>query len=170
MLTHLPGTGRGPSNARSRQAYELAKYILTRSTIPIIGAGKARWNNVHVGDLSDLFVLLAEAAAKGDAANADLWGEKGYFLVENGEHVWSEFARAMGRKAEELGFVEKGIKEGQLGKEEALKQAGFEAVSWGLNSRARGERARKVLGWKPHRQTLEETVPEILRNEKARLG
>ncbi|PSN72706.1 NAD(P)-binding protein [Corynespora cassiicola Philippines] len=164
------GTGRGPSNARSRQAYELAKYILTRSTIPIIGAGKARWNNIHVGDLSDLFVLLAEAAAKGDAANADLWGEKGYFLVENGEHVWSEFARAMGRKAEELGFVEKGIKEGQLGKEEALKQAGFEAVSWGLNSRGKAVRARKTVGWSPTRPSIEDTIEEILKDEKARLG
>ncbi|ORY06502.1 hypothetical protein BCR34DRAFT_590578 [Clohesyomyces aquaticus] len=163
------GRGRGPANARSRQAYEMAHLILTGQYIPIIGAGKARWNHVHVADLADVFVLLTEAAV---AKNLDpeLWGEKGYLIIENGEHVWADLARLMGKKAEELGFVEGKLEEKELSKEKALDQAGFEAVSWGLNSRAKGTRAKKVLGWKPSRPSLEETVEEILKDEKARLG
>ncbi|KAF2704535.1 NAD(P)-binding protein [Pleomassaria siparia CBS 279.74] len=164
------GAGRGPINARSRQAYELAKFILEREQIPIIGSGKARWNTIHVADLADVYVLLTEAAVAKNT-DAELWGsEKGYYLVEDGEHVWADIARSMGKKAVELGFVKKGIKEVQLDKEEAEKQAGFAAVSWGLNSRGKAERANKVLGWKPHRPSLEDTLDEILKGEKAALG
>ena len=164
------GKGRGPAHQRSRQAYELAKFILQNKYIPIIGGGKARWNNVHVSDLASLFVLLTEAALSNPSdPDPQLWGSKGYLLVENGEHVWADLARLMGRKAEELGYV-KDLNEGQLGKEKALEVAGFEAVSWGLNSRGKAERARKVLGWEPKANSLEEEVENILRDEKARLG
>jgi len=164
------GAGRGPSNARSRQAYELAKFILDKQFVPIIGQGKARWNNVHVHDLALVFVLLTEAAVKKDT-NPELWGsEKGYYLVENGEHVWAELARLMGKKAKELGFVKEVLKEDQLEKDAAEEQAGFEAVSWGLNSRGKAERARKVLGWTPKEKALEDSVEDILKEEKARLG
>ncbi|KAF2120563.1 hypothetical protein BDV96DRAFT_538759 [Lophiotrema nucula] len=162
------GRGRGPVSTRSRQAYELAKFILTNKYIPIIGGGKARWNNIHVADLADLFVLLTEKAASSDNSS-DLWGEKGYFLAENGEHVWADLSRLMGKKAEELGYA-KDLKEDALGKDAALKAAGFEAISWGLNSRGKAERARKVLGWKPQRPSLEDEAQGILKDEKERLG
>lgn len=77
-------------------------------------------------------------------------------------------ARAVGKKAVELGYL-KEAKEQALGKEKALDQAGFEAISWGLNSRGKAIRAGKVLGWKPTRQSIEEEVPEILKAEHARL-
>lgn len=163
------GKGRGPSNGRSRQAYELAKFILDKKHVPIIGSGKARWNNVHVADLADVFVLLTEAAISNNT-DPELWGhEKGYYLTENGEHVWADLARLMGKKAVDLGYL-KEAKEDQLQKEAALKQAGFEAISWGLNSRGKAERARRVLGWEPHRPSLEEEAEGILRDEKERLG
>ncbi|KAF2018815.1 NAD(P)-binding protein [Aaosphaeria arxii CBS 175.79] len=162
------GKGRGPSNARSRQAYELAKYILETGVVPIIGPGKSRWDHVHVADLSEVFVKLTEEAVKG-SKDEELWGEKGYFLVESGDHVWSELARKMGRKAVELGYL-KEVKEQSLGKEEAFKQAGFQAVSWGLNSRGRAERAKKTLGWKPAGSSLDEEIETIVKEEKERLG
>lgn len=164
------GAGRGPSNSRSRQAYELAKFVLDKQFVPIIGQGKARWNYIHVHDLALAFVLLTEAAIKKDT-NPELWGsEKGYYLVENGEHIWADVARLMGKKAKELGFVKEDLKEDQLEKDAAQEQAGFEAVSWGLNSRGKAERARKVLGWTPKEKGLEDSVEEILKDEKARLG
>ncbi|KAF2786838.1 hypothetical protein K505DRAFT_330075, partial [Melanomma pulvis-pyrius CBS 109.77] len=164
------GPGRGPSNARSRQAYELAKFVLAERRVPIIGAGAAQWNNIHVADLADVFILLVEAAV---ARNLDpeLWGaEKGYYLVENGEHVWAGVARLMGEKAVELGFLDEGVEEVRLEREAAEELAGFEAVSWGLNSRGRAERARRVLGWRPYRKSLEDEVEGILRSERERLG
>lgn len=164
------GRGRGPGNSRSRQAYELAKLLLTGGYIPIVGQGKARWNAIHVQDLANVFVLLAEAAVSKNE-NKELWNDKGYFLVENGEFCWADLARLMGRRAVKLGLVGdgKGLEEKNLGKDKAIEQAGFEAVSWGYNSRGKAERARKVLGWEPKKGKIEDWVDEILEDENARL-
>lgn len=147
--------------------YELSKLILAKHYVPIIGGGKARWNNVHVRDLSELYLLLTEAAL-GSNAEEELWGRKGYVVVENGEHTWGELARHIGSYAIALGCLES-AEEKAFSKDEALETAGFEAVSWGLNSRACGKRARKVLGWKPKMHGLYEEVPTILKAEQARL-
>jgi nucleoside-diphosphate-sugar epimerase len=162
------GKGRGPSHTRSRQAYELAHLVLTGQYVPIIGQGKARWNSVHVSDLAHLFVLLTEAAVS-NRTDVELWNEKGYYLVENGEHVWSDLARLMGKRAFELGLVNKKLEEKSLGKDKAIDQAGFEAVSWGFNSRGKAERANKVVGWEPKAQSIEDCVDEILKDEKSRI-
>lgn len=164
------GNGRGPINQRGRQVYELAKLILTGTYIPIIGPGKARWNHIHVADLADAYVLLVEAAVSGKrATDAELWGAKGYTFTERGEHVWGDLSRLVGKKAVELGYVKGGLEEQALEKEKALEQAGFEAISWGLNSRGKAERASKTLGWKATRGSIEELVPEILEAEYKRL-
>jgi nucleoside-diphosphate-sugar epimerase len=149
----------------------LASVILQRGIIPVIGQGKARWNNVHVADLSDLFRLLVDKAVQTDT-NDELWGAKGYMLAENGEHVWSELARTMANKAAELGYISstEPPKEYSMEKDEALEIAGFEAITWGLNSRGKAERARRYLGWQPHRPSLEESAEEILEDESKRLS
>ncbi|ETS86174.1 hypothetical protein PFICI_00002 [Pestalotiopsis fici W106-1] len=162
------GEGRGPVSGRSRQAYTLAKMILTRGVTPIIGGGKARWNSVHVHDLSDAYVLLAEAAAAGNLSD-ELWNARGYFLAENGEFIWGDYSRLMAKKAYELGFLKEVPQEQPLSKDEAVEFGGFEAVSWGLNSRGKAERLSKTLGWKPHRPSIEEEIPTILKSEKALL-
>ncbi|CAI6253056.1 unnamed protein product [Periconia digitata] len=168
------GRGRGPSNARSRQAYEMAKFILKEKYVPIIGKGETLWNNVHVHDLSELFVLLAEAAVSGKRNDdEELWGEKGYFLTDAAEHKWADLARKMGEKAVELGLVKTDggakLEEKKLAKQEALDRAGFEAVSWGLNSRGKAERGNKTVGWVPNKGKIEDYVEEILKDEKERL-
>lgn len=147
--------------------YELAKLVLEKGYIPIIGDGKARWNSVHVEDLSQVLLLLTERGAAKDT-NPELWGAKGYILVENGEHVWGDLARKIGTEAAKLGYISE-PKEGSLGKDQAIDQAGFEAVSWGLNSRGVARRARKHLGWSPTKPSIEEEVPNILKDEKQRL-
>lgn len=163
------GRGRGPVSVRSRQAYELAKLILQRGFAPIIGQGKARWNNVHVHDLSDVWLALVDAATSKNL-DSQIWGAKGYFLTENGEMIWGELSRHAARKAAELGYIPKDFKEQQLSKEEALDIGDFQVLSWGLNSRAKAIRARKVFGWKPHRPSLEDEMETILKEEKERLG
>jgi len=100
--------------------------------------------------------------------DAELWGARGYTFTERGEHVWGELSRLIGKKATELGYVGE-LKEEALEKEKALDQAGFEAVSWGLNSRGKGERAEKTLGWKAEKGSIEDEVEEILKAEHKRL-
>ncbi|GME38239.1 NAD-dependent epimerase/dehydratase [Neofusicoccum parvum] len=157
------GPGRGPVSGRSRQVYELARISLEHKKAPIIGAGKTYWNNVHVHDLSDLFVLLAEAAAAGDN-NPELWGEKGYFLAENGEHVWGELSKQVAVEATKAGYFD-APDTFSLDKDEAFKLADFQALSWGMNSRGKARRARKFLGWSPKAPSLEKELPGIVKSE-----
>lgn len=146
----------------------MGKLILKEGYIPIVGQGKTRWNNVHVADLAEVFRLLVDKAVAKDL-NDEIWGPKGYMLVENGEHVWSDLARLMGKEAVKLGYISE-PKESALSKDGALEAAGFEAVSWGLNSRGKAERASKFLGWKPVKNCLEEEVPTLLKEEHAKLS
>ncbi|KAK2027499.1 NAD(P)-binding protein [Colletotrichum zoysiae] len=168
------GEGRGPVSGRGRQVYELAHFVLGQGYCPRIGRGLARWNNVHVRDLSAVFALLVEAALdparKGGDDAGELWGERGYYLTENGEHVWGELSEAVGREAHAQGLLgEPEVRE--LSFDEAVESpAGFEAASWGMNSRGRAVRARKVLGWEPREGSLEDEIPTIVRSEAARAG
>jgi nucleoside-diphosphate-sugar epimerase len=169
LLTISTGKGRGPVSGRGRQVYELAKLILKEQFIPIIGQGRARWNHIHVHDLSNTYLKLVEAAVAKDT-NPELWGPKGYILTESGEHVWGELAEAVGRKAEEMGLVKGKLEKKPLDKDRALEVAGFEAISWGLNSRGKAERAQKVLGWRPTANSLVEEIPNILKAEHEALN
>ncbi|KAI0537327.1 hypothetical protein GGR58DRAFT_513863 [Xylaria digitata] len=165
------GDGRGPVSGRSRQCYEMAKVILTKGHVPIIGTGLATVDNVHIQDLTQAYILLIEAALAGNDSK-ELWGARGYHVTSTGEHVWGPLARTMAAKARELGLL-KGdgeIEEYQMGKEEALETAGFEAISWGLNSRCKGRRLNKFLGWKAEHPSLNDEVPGILTSEAKRLG
>jgi nucleoside-diphosphate-sugar epimerase len=147
--------------------YELTKLILSAKYVPIIGEGKARWNNVHIEDLSNAYLLLAEAAVS-QRLDPGLWGAQGYYLTENGEHLWSDIAVKIGQKAEKHGFVHD-LKQKTLSREAALEQAGFEAESWGMNSRGKAERARRLLGWKPSAPSLEDELDNIIQLEHQRL-
>ena len=169
MLTRLCiGKGRGPASDRGRQVYEMTKLILTAKYIPVVGGGKARWNHIHVADLAEVFLLLIEAAAA-KKIDDEIWGPKGYFFVENGEHVWTELAERIAKEAEKARYVGR-LEKQDLSKQAALDQAGFEAVSWGLNSRGKAKRARKVLGWKPTRPSIFEESVNIVKEEHERLS
>ena len=169
------GPGRGPVNTRSRQVYELASFILSEKYIPKIGEGLAIWNQVHVHDLSVFFELLVAEAAKPNTtnnnSNNELWGPKGYYFIENGEFTWGEIAVAIGKEAENQGLLPtSSLEVRNLSFDDALNSpAGFQAASWGLNSRGGAVRARKFLGWTPKERRLEEEIPDIVRAEGERL-
>ncbi|KAJ5124939.1 uncharacterized protein N7515_008764 [Penicillium bovifimosum] len=157
------GTGRGPISQRSRQVYELAKLTIRQQKGPIIGAGQSITNHIHVHDLSDVYARLVDAAIAGRTDDG-LWGPRAYYLTENGEHCWGDIAKATAEIAAKLGYIPE-AKTGPLDLESARQNAGYESVSWGLNSRGRSLRARKLLGWKPSAPGLVETLPEIVSGE-----
>lgn len=112
--------------------------------------------------------MLAEAAASGDRS-PDIWGGiNGYHFTENGSHLWADLARAIGKKAHELGYISK-PEEKQVNRKDATAVAGFESVSWGLNSRGKAERLRKYLGWTPVEKSIEDEIPHIIEAEHKRL-
>ncbi len=51
----------------------------------------------------------------------------------------------------------------------AKRYAGFESLSWGMNSRGRAPRARKILGWNSSCPSLLDELPQIVRSEWRRL-
>ncbi|KAJ6009198.1 hypothetical protein N7522_004214 [Penicillium canescens] len=155
------GVGRGPCSQRSRQVYELAWTTLKRGKAPIIGAGESMGTNVHIHDLTDLFLLFVKGALEG---NELLWGPSSYVLAENGEHCWGDLARSVARIALEEGFISSAEEE-TLDIQQARDQAGYEAASWGLNVRCRAIRARKLLGWTPTRPSLEAELRDIVKGE-----
>ena len=118
--------------------------------------------------MSDLFRLLVDKALAKDTSD-EIWGAKGYIFTENGEHVWGDLSRAIAESAASQHYISN-TEEFTLGKDEALAVAGFEAVSWGLNSRGKAERAAKFLGWKPSRPSIEDLIGEILDDERKRLA
>lgn len=93
------GPGRGPVGQRGRQVYEMTKLILEKKYAPIIGKGLAKWTDVNVHDLSDVYVKLVEVATGKNktADQTEIWGEKGYYLIQSGEHQWGELARKIGK-------------------------------------------------------------------------
>lgn len=78
------GEGRGPGNRRLMQAYELSRLILERDAGFVIGKEDYMWFNVHVYDLSRLYLSLLEVALGGGGEAS--WNGEGYYLVENGEY------------------------------------------------------------------------------------
>lgn len=158
------GKGRGPCSQRSKQIYEMAKFILKQNKIPVIGRGRAIGSNVHVKSVTSLVLHLFEAALqqRGDGL---LWGPEAYYIVEEGEHCWGDVAHSIGRIAAEKGFLMSVPEQVVLKMESAQELAGFEATSWGYNMRCRASRARSLLGWRPRGPSLEDELSEIIATE-----
>lgn len=162
------GPGRGPDNNRSIQVYDMVKATLERMKGFIVGEGLNRWNEVHVQDLSELFLALVTAALSPDGGKAS-WNKEGYYFAENGEFAWGD----VGRKIGEFAFKNKLINhEGvdHLTKEEADTLRPFGSVLWGTNSRCTAIRAKKLLGWTPKQKSLFDLLPEIVNDEAKSLG
>lgn len=91
-------------------------------------------------------------------------GTHGPLPTENGAHQWEEFAQATAEAAAKLGYLPEAKAE-PLDLKIAKDHAGLESVSWGLKSRGRSERTRKIVGWNPSQSSPVNEQSEILRSE-----
>jgi nucleoside-diphosphate-sugar epimerase len=161
------GKGRGPGKQRGHQVYELSRCTLETQTGFKVGAGRAYWTNIHIHDLSKLYLKLVECAVDG-GKNAS-WGIDGYYFAESGEHIWGEVAQAIASAAYEQGFIPSD-EVVALSADEADKLSPWGSVLWGSNSRCRAIRAGKVLEWRPNAPSLKDEISDIVKGEAARLG
>jgi nucleoside-diphosphate-sugar epimerase len=108
-----------------------------------VGRGENLWSNVHIDDLVDLYLLALEKAPAG-----------AFYYVENGENSMREACQAIGRM---LGL---GERTEPMSLEQAAAEWGEGAANYtmGSNSRVRAVRARRELGWAPHRPSLLEDI------------
>lgn len=161
------GACRGPAGARGHQVYELARVTMQHGHGVRVNEGLAYWTNVHVHDLSDVYLRLIEEAVKGGGAAT--WGPQGYYFTEHGEHVWGDVAASVAEETAKQGFIHE-AKVVSVNPEEADRLTPYGSFLWGGNSRGKAIRARKVLGWRPHRQGMMDSLPEIVKEEAERLG
>jgi nucleoside-diphosphate-sugar epimerase len=136
------GAGRG-LNAQSIQVPWLIALARKHGVPRHIGGGCNVWSNVHIDDLVDLYLLALAKAPPG-----------AFYYVENGESSMREVCQAIGRM---LGL---GERTEPMTVEEAVLEWGEGAANYsmGANSRVRAIRARRELGWAPHRRSLLEDI------------
>lgn len=161
------GPGRGPDNQRSVQVYEATKAILKRKKAFLPAKGENVWHGVNVHDLSDLYVLLGEAAVAGSGKAT--WNEEGYYFAENGSFVWGDIFRELAKIAKKKGLIDSD-ETPCLSVDELSEIHPYAAYIWGSNSRGKAIRARKLLGWVPHGKALKDELPNIVEEEARAYG
>lgn len=153
------GQGRGCGNQRSIQLPELARHVIETGQAFTVGRGQSRWSNVHIHDLSDIYVLLVgQALVGGDVAT---WGREGYYFAENGEHVWVNVANKTAQKAQAQGLVDSAHTV-SWSPEEADKHIDSCAMFYGTDCLCKANRARHVLGWMPRQHSIEQEIQVTL--------
>jgi len=141
------GNHLGP-RARSVQIPPLVDLVKETGVARHIGRGLNRWSNVHIADMTDLYLLALEKAPAGS-----------FYFVENGEASFKEITDAIGKA---FGF---GPSQ-DLPPEEAIARWGRELAVFGLssNSRVRADKARTELGWRPvHRSVTDYIMQDMPR-------
>ncbi|GJE97532.1 NAD(P)-binding protein [Phanerochaete sordida] len=142
----------GVQHARSIQIPLLAKACLHRGCAGTVGAGRARWPNVHIDDVADLYILLLDTISTRGADAVD-HGARGCYFAENGEHTAYDIARAIGAAMVALGRANDAEPTAYTDAELELYFGSVEMGKlWGLNVRCRAAHAR-ALGWAPRYST-----------------
>lgn len=161
------GPGRGPGNTKSVQAYLLSAAVLQSKKGLLVGKGENVWHQVHVQDLSIVYLKLGEAAAAGGGIAT--WGDEGYYLAENGSFVWGDIQRAVAQAAYDLKLIPSPEVE-QLNDVQVTEILPAGLYAWGSNSRGRAIRARRLFNWTPRQPKLIELIPDIVELEAKELG
>lgn len=168
------GQGRGPANNASVQIPGLIRLILSQRRGLQVGQGKNQWSFVHVADLSDVYSGLVGKAlpdtpkSSDDAAETEVWGQRGYFFAATSRYEWGNVASMIADEAHTQGLLdEEAFKTGKvqsLSKSEIEKLKPFGAVLWGTNAQTEAIRAKKVLGWDPKgKPSVQESIAESVR-------
>jgi len=140
--TLIYGEGRG-LHKESVQVPALERVACKYGIARHVGRGENIWSNVHIDDLADLYLRILERAPAG-----------AFYYAENGENSMREVCAAISRK---LGY---GGRTEPMALAEAIAEFGEGAATYtyGSNSRVRGERARRELGWSPRAPALLDTI------------
>jgi nucleoside-diphosphate-sugar epimerase len=136
------GLGRG-LNPRSIQVPWLIQVAKKFGVAKHIGPGENRWANVHIDDLTTMYVLAIEKAPAG-----------AFYYAENGENSMREVCEAISRMLGQGGRTQ------SMTVEEAADEWGDGPANdtMGSNSRVRAKRARAELNWRPKARSLIEEI------------
>ncbi|KAK9369906.1 hypothetical protein V1509DRAFT_386126 [Lipomyces kononenkoae] len=169
------GTGAGKVNSRSQQIPFLIQVASVLKKNAVFGSGKAAWNNVHINDLTDLYVILL-ATYVSDPKKLS-YNNEGYYFAENGKHTWKALTAALDAPlvkydiiapentakvgtSHELHYTDAELKS-------ALDPTSYTLASWMYCTNSLGDatRARK-LGWVPKQPDMYSTLDEEVKRFK----
>ncbi len=163
------GIGTGLFNRTSIQLPCLVRAALKRKKAEMIGPGEATWNNVHIADLCDAYLIIFDhlLTAYGPDAKSDIQpspylttGRKGYYFAENGCNTWRQIAEKIGEVLYKKGIAKS--PEITSFPDDEVESSLFGIYSWfiaGSQSNSKAERVRK-LGWNPHHPSLLDSIEE----------
>ncbi|KAM0203472.1 hypothetical protein ACHAPI_000467 [Fusarium lateritium] len=86
------GIGKDLVNKSRITVPTLTKATFDLGYAPFVGAGKAKWDNVHVEDLADLLIKCVEASQDSTKDNHEIWSKQAYCFVTGDEHQWKDLA------------------------------------------------------------------------------
>jgi nucleoside-diphosphate-sugar epimerase len=163
------GIGTGLFSRDSMLLSILIRSALKRGKAEVNGPGEATWDNVHIADLVDAYIILFDQllAVYGPDAKSDAkpspyltTGREGYYFTENGRHSWRQLAEKIGEVLHKKGLA-KSAKATSFPDDE-VESALIGPLSWlavGSQSNCKAGRVRQ-LGWNPHRPSLFDSVEE----------
>ncbi|KIV76865.1 hypothetical protein PV11_08716 [Exophiala sideris] len=160
------GKGRGPDNTRSVQIYNTTGAFLEHKQAFKIEKGQNIWHQVNVQDLSELYLLLGEAAVNGGPPAT--WNEEGYYLAENGSFVWGDVLQSIANIAHKKDLLPSA--ELKSYKPDDADHVLPIWISIATNSRGVSIRGKKLLGWKPKERSIEDELPTAVDSEARLLG
>lgn len=149
------------------QIYNAAKSFLKNGKAFKVGKGENIWHQVHVADLSNLYLLLGEAALNNGSPAT--WNEEGYYLAENGSFVWGEVLEAIAKIAHKKGLLQESTVD-SLSSRDADAILSHYSFMTGTNSRGLSIRGKKLLGWKPVQGDIMDELTTAVDNEARILG
>ncbi|MBB4933080.1 nucleoside-diphosphate-sugar epimerase [Lipingzhangella halophila] len=131
------GHGRGLARD-SVQIPRLLRQAEASGVVRHVGPGNNVWSNVHIDDVTDLYLRALAGAPAGS-----------FYFAENGEASFAEIAEAM------AGTLDAGPAQ-PWDIDSAIAEWGYEPAVYALasNSRVRGSRARAELGWQPQHASV----------------
>ncbi|KAM0227773.1 hypothetical protein ACHAPO_011247 [Fusarium lateritium] len=162
------GQARGPGNQRSMQIPDLANATLKRQRGLQVGPGESRWGNIHIQDLSRIFLRLIEKAVEG-SEDDNIWGANGVFFTGVGEMSFSDISQRVATAAHDFNLIPSNEVD-QVNADEIEQIIPRGSVLLGTNARAGADRAKAMLGWEPEMESLEEHIPQAVINEARALG
>jgi len=130
------------AGSASVQLPRLVRQAQKSGVVRHVGSGGNIWSNVHIDDVVELYRLALEKTPAGT-----------FYFVESGEASFRDMSAAIAR-AMKLGPAQ------DWPLKAAEQEWGYEMANYGLgsNSRVRGERARKLLGWQPKRTSVADWI------------
>ncbi|WVF66410.1 hypothetical protein IAT40_001150 [Kwoniella sp. CBS 6097] len=154
MSPTVYGQGTGPGNKLSLQIPAYVRYAKRTGQAAFIGKGENIWGNVHIQDLSDLYLLLLKHSLSFPVSTKATEGSHGWSnLIYAGldQHTWGPIVTLIGDLLHARGEVRH---RGAI----SLEDGQGDLYMFGTNSFMEVSQKAKALGWKQRGPNLTEAI------------